>query len=207
VANFVTNGVISDFVTYNHDAAQTDQFTACAEAATGITADNFNSFVNALHSLSPQSGKTHYKLKYANHCEKDNTLVCPSDSPSCFSHTFVNNPAYNIYVTRKQFADAAADIAAGKAAMDIKFNKDNNWTSDTTADIGLPLITKHCYLIAITASGGGNGTISCIIKGNGAIDSKDVTWTRSIDFMGLPSWVCSSSVTDTIYTAGKCNTW
>jgi type IV pilus assembly protein PilA len=116
-------------------------------------------------------------------------------------------PAYSDYVAKSQFAAALAEISPGKTQMEVKYNEDNSWTAPGgVADVGLSSSTKNCSTIAVTAAAGGSGTIVCTIKGNAAVDGKDITWTRTVDATtGSATWACSSAVTDTKYTGGKCN--
>jgi type IV pilus assembly protein PilA len=114
-------------------------------------------------------------------------------------------PAYSDYVAKSQFSAALAEISPGKTQMEVKFNEDNSWASTATTDVGLQSSTKNCSLIALAATAGGTGTIACTIKGNAAVDGKDITWTRSLDANGSATWACTSAVTDTKYTGGKCN--
>ena len=198
VASAVAKGVVRDFVIYNKGVATTNQFFACAQTATA--SPQFDALVNQLHKASPKSRTINYNLSYAKSCPKDNTLVCADNNAACLNALTISN--LPDYLPRQQFLAALADISAGKASMSVKINDDFFWTSSNPADIGLPSSSEHCSQILVSAKSY-VGYISCTIKGNPAVNGKNITWTYSLDYFisTTGSWSCSSDVTDTKYTA------
>lgn len=198
----LNSGLITDVVTYNHEAMQQNQFFACAQATAATTSADFNSFVNQLHAASPQANIS-YTLKYAKQCNKDNTLVCSEDSASCLDQSLATSEVYGDYVTRGQVAAGLIDISAGKSAMELRLNQGNDVTAPS--DIGLPDSNQHCPVIMVSGSAAaGFAVIQCTLSGNASIVGKIITWTRAVDPANVAAyiWTCATDVE--IQYAGKC---
>ncbi|MFZ2724895.1 MAG: pilin [Methylococcaceae bacterium] len=110
-------------------------------------------------------------------------------------------PAYSDYVAKSQFAAALAELSPGKTQIEVKLNEGQT-AQPTVTEIGLQGATKNCSTIAVDSydATAGTAAISCIIQGNSAVLGKNIVWTRGADGV----WACTSEVTDTKYTGGKC---
>lgn len=200
IGNGINNGIIGNFITYNHDAIQLEQFAACAEANETIQPEQFNSLVNQLHALSPQTN-INYTLRYIKSCPRDNTLVCLDKSVSCLSSELITEALYTDYQAKIQFANALADISVGTAPLSMMLAQ-GRVSTPTIAELGLQESTQHCSSIAVSGFDAvtGDAAITCVIQGNSAVLGKFITWTRTNDGV----WACTTDVTDIKYTAGKC---
>jgi type IV pilus assembly protein PilA len=105
-------------------------------------------------------------------------------------------PAYQDYIAKTQVAAGLAEITPGK--INIEQNISSS-TVSTVASIGLTTPTKRC---AISIGTGFDtttptaGTLLCTLIGNGQINGKTVTWTRTADVQSTGvtgTWSCASN--------------
>ncbi|MFZ2726252.1 MAG: pilin [Methylococcaceae bacterium] len=201
ISNSIYTGIINNFVTYNHDNNEVSEYAACVEANDNTSTETFNGLVNQLHAISPQTN-LHYTLNYVKYCKRDNSLVCLNDLKSCLTSAFVTSGAvYSNYIARSQFFESLAEVSAGKAILEMMLNQ-GRITAPSIIDIGLQSSTKNCSSISVDDfdAAAGTAAITCIIQGNSFIVGKSISWIRSPDGV----WACTTAVTDTQYTSGKC---
>jgi len=97
-------------------------------------------------------------------------------------------PAYQDYVAKSKVAAALAEISPGKTAFEVSINEGKTITAP--ADIGLSSkATGNCSKMTADGKPAADGTITCTMTGNGKVEGKVLTWTRT-DADG--SWACTS---------------
>ncbi|KFN51257.1 pilin [Arenimonas composti] len=95
-------------------------------------------------------------------------------------------PAYQDYNIRAQAAAGLAEISSGRSAFESKMVAEGVSTFDAT-DIGLSASTARC---SVTVTGGEEGTISCQLNGNPAINGKHITLQRT----SAGTWSCVTDI-------------
>jgi type IV pilus assembly protein PilA len=105
-------------------------------------------------------------------------------------------PAYQDYIAKSQVVAGMSEISPGKDKVEDLYSGTKPVAA--FADLGLKGTTDRC---AITHTGfaavGDGGTIVCTLKGNGQVNTKTVTWTRTADVLATGvagSWSCDSNV-------------
>jgi type IV pilus assembly protein PilA len=104
-------------------------------------------------------------------------------------------PAYQDYIAKSQVAAGLAEISPGKVNAEEKMGRGDDIAS-LPANLGLAAATSRCAIATTLTTGAVIGNISCTLIGNGQINGKTVTWTRSAD---VPStgvagvWTCASN--------------
>ena len=110
-------------------------------------------------------------------------------------------PAYQDYASKAQVAAGLAEITPGKVNIEDRIVSATPPAAVT--DIGLKTPTDRC---AITMTGftgavspaNTGGTLVCTLKGNGQVNGKTVTWTRTADTAGTGGaagvWSCATGV-------------
>ena len=101
-------------------------------------------------------------------------------------------PAYQDYIAKSQVAAGLAEITPGKTAVEDKLLGPTAWT--TVDEIGLKAATDRCAISQTGFGGTTGGALVCTLSGNGQINGKTVTWTRTADAAGVAgSWSCATS--------------
>jgi type IV pilus assembly protein PilA len=109
-------------------------------------------------------------------------------------------PAYQDYIAKTQVAGGLAEITPGKVNIESNIT---SGTASTVAGIGLSATaTKRCTITigtGFTAEAPSAGTLICTLIGNGQINGKTVTWTRTADSAtsGVAgTWTCTSDAAE-----------
>lgn len=99
-------------------------------------------------------------------------------------------PAYQDYVAKSQVVAGLAEITPGKVQAETKIA--DGIATTTVTDLGLNTPTKRCA-ITVDVKANGDATITCALKGNSAVNTSNIVWTRT----GSDNkWACTSSVVD-----------
>jgi type IV pilus assembly protein PilA len=105
-------------------------------------------------------------------------------------------PAYQDYIAKTQVAAGLAEITPGKVNVEQFITSS---TASTVATIGLAASTKRCAITigtGFTTAAPSAGTLICTLIGNGQINGKTVTWTRTADDAttgAVGTWACTSN--------------
>jgi type IV pilus assembly protein PilA len=105
-------------------------------------------------------------------------------------------PAYQDYIAKSQVSAGLAEITPGKVNIE-QFITSSTAVAAVT-DIGLVATTKRCAITVTGFTGATltNGTLVCTLSGNGQINGKTVTWTRTADVQSTGvtgTWACTSN--------------
>jgi type IV pilus assembly protein PilA len=105
-------------------------------------------------------------------------------------------PAYQDYIAKSQVASGLAEISPGKVQVEDKLGR-GEATADAAA-MGLKATTARCgiSLTGFNTAGTTAGTIVCTLIGNGQINGKTITWTRTADVQSTGvsgSWSCATT--------------
>lgn len=101
-------------------------------------------------------------------------------------------PAYQDYVAKSKVAASLAEISPGKTAFEVAINEGKTIATGSTglSIVGLQASTGNCSSIdAVGDATTGDGTITCVMTGNGKVATKYIKWTRT---GGTGAWACSS---------------
>ena len=101
-------------------------------------------------------------------------------------------PAYQDYIAKSQVAAGLAEITPGKVAIEDKLGGPTAWT--TVDELGLKAATQRCAISQTGFGGTTGGALVCTLIGNGQINGKTVTWTRTVDAAGVAGgWSCATN--------------
>lgn len=107
--------------------------------------------------------------------------------------------AFPPYVARTQLTSALADIAPGKTFIEASI-----YDGRPASIIGAEFIGRaqyyHCSDVSAELSDSGVGFITCTVKGNGAVNGKELTLNRSSEGV----WTCDASAFDSWYRPPGC---
>ncbi|NUZ04454.1 pilin [Piscinibacter koreensis] len=106
-------------------------------------------------------------------------------------------PAYQDYIAKSQVTAGVAEINPGKTKIEDIYGGSAAASGTDVTQLGLKADTDRC---AITMTGfaavGDAGTIVCTLKGNGQVNGKTVTWSRTADAPATGAtgiWSCASN--------------
>lgn len=109
-------------------------------------------------------------------------------------------PQYQTYVAKSQAVAALDEISPGRTAYETLVNQGtiNNNAYNNIDNLGLVTESDRCS-ISVVAPVGGEGSISCVLKGGPAVKDKQILLNRSTD----GSWSCATDL-DAKYAPVSC---
>lgn len=116
--------------------------------------------------------------------------------------TAIAIPVYQDYVARSQASAGLSEITSARTAYNLLIpDSDADEASYTQVDnLGLPASTPSCAITA-TAPTGGQGDITCTLKGNALVNHRYVKLARNED----GAWSCLSNLPKRLLPDGCVN--